>query len=93
MVPNDRDWGALQSFRRQVIDRIEHRIAQPGVDGGFAPSHASGADPDVSGERAVPHLSVHGRAAEAGTLEDGLDPEDGVGSIGLHWHHLASCAG
>lgn len=79
-----RNWDALQSFRPQVIGRIEHRIAQPRVDGGFAPSDAPGTDPDVLGERAVLDLPVHGRATEAGKFEDGLDPEDGVGGIGLH---------
>lgn len=67
---------------------IEHRIAHPRLDGGFAPAGTTGAELDVARKGAVVHFPVHGRPAEAGALEDGLDPDDAFGSIGLHWYHL-----
>lgn len=69
--------------------RIEHRIVEPGVDRGFAPAGTTGADLNVLRERAVLHLPVHCRAAEAGAFENGLDPENAVGGVDLHWYHLA----
>jgi len=76
--------GRLAVIIGNVVDAIEPRITQPGVDGGFAPANAARADLDVSRKRAALHLPVHGRAAEPGTSEDGVDPEDAVGSLGLH---------
>ena len=64
------------------IPQIATRIFDPLVDGGFAPACAADADAHLLGERPLLHLSLEGRAVEAGTGEDGLDADDAVRIVG-----------
>lgn len=74
----------LESSGLVVLDAIMDRIVHPGLDGGLAPAGAAVADLDVPGEGALVHLPIERRSAQAGSVENGVDPKNSVGGLGLH---------
>lgn len=71
-----------------IVNAVEHRVADPRVDGGLAPSGTARADRYAPGEAAAVHLAIECGPAQARTFEYGGQPEYAI----LLIRHGGSCS-
>jgi hypothetical protein len=75
----------LQRGRQEALPApIEHGIAHPFTDGGFAPAGAARGDAHLLGKRARLDLAIEGSAGQAGAIEHGIETQNAVRGLFGH---------